>query len=843
MFADVRYALRSLRKTPGFAALAVLVLAMGIGLNTAIFSLINAALFAPPPGVQDAATLRYVYLTPEAQALNYNDITLLRSSNSVFAGLATLNPDGTKFGSGGDVQIVAGESVSSNYFDLLGVKAAHGRTFVADDDRPEAPLGVVISDRLWAREFRRDPAILGKIVRLRRPGLAAESQWPDYAVIGIIGPEFRGAWSPFSPTEYWVVNSQRSRDYASPLDGRIGRLENTIALLVIGRFKPDATDSRADVEFTALAAQIRTGDRQKLKEWGLDVETTRRVRLPFGRASGSAVSVRLATGLLAVAGTVLFVATMNLAGMLMARGMSKQAEIAARLTLGASRIRIVGQLLVESFVFAVAGGLGGLVLARLLTLAFLSQTPAVAGSPFGQTAFSLDVPIDARVLAFATVVSFVTAILVTLAPARQAWRTNIIMVLSNGAGSQQTGRMRTTLRQWILVPQVALSVALLVIAGAMGRPLLRAAMVPPGYDPDKVAYVNFNFAAFNRNIERDETLRNQYLQKRTTAYRVILDRVSQLPGLSTAAFSQMPPSASSSTWIVSADSYTANQRYWISSQRVSPDYFTTMGIKLTAGRLFDLGDSPTSPPVAIICERLARMLFPGQNPIGQRVADNWPDSNYPPRWREVVGVVNEIQTPLTDGASPYVYASLTQDVHPYAMTILARGDRPQGDLIREIRGLVAAADADIEIMASGPLVESIDAMAYPRRMATTIISLAGVFGLFLSAVGIYGVVSHSVSQRLREIGIRATLGASRGDLMSLILKEGARIAVIGGAAGIALAFLATKYAASVFAQMPQPDFTSAALAPAVISAAILLACVAPARRAARVDPIVVLRDY
>ena len=458
MLQDLRYALRTLRKSPGFAVVAVLVLAVGIGVNTAIFSLINAVLFRPPD-VTAPGELRYVYLkNPRVYGVTYRDYRYLLESNDVFADFVGVAADSARLGSGADVVMMRGERVTSNYFSLLGIAPAFGRTLSADDDQNDRPRVVVISHSLWTRQFHGDPEILGKNLRLTRPGVLAADQWPDYAIVGVMPPGFKGVSNPWEPTQYWVPHVRRWDDYRDQRRVQYRQepltLDRTSFGLLIGRLKKDVSDERVDVVITTLGDQIRQAHYPTVRDFGLIAQDARRVRLPFD-PRGEVVPSRLAFGLLAVAGAVLLIALINLIGLLMARGITRSTEIAVRLTLGASRWRLTRRSLTEGLLLAVAGGGLGLLVGRALIVFFVDYTPTEFGQ-YSSVPFSLDVPIDLRVLGFTALLCLGAGVLVGLAPARQAVRDRSADGARSARMPRRVGRSRASAGSWSFRRSVSL---------------------------------------------------------------------------------------------------------------------------------------------------------------------------------------------------------------------------------------------------------------------------------------------------------------------------------------------------------------------------------------------------
>lgn len=836
LWQDVRYAVRVLARSPAFTAVAVLVLALGLGLNTAIFSIINAVLFRVLP-VRAPGELMYVYHQRPDWSIGYRDYLFLRDRNDVFATIFATGGDRAAIGTGGQAEWTRGEMVTANYFDALGVKAMRGRTFVPEQDEASgAPPVVVISDGLWRRRFDANPEIVGSSIQLVLPGIPRTDQQPDYTVIGITPPEFKGL-STWQPTEYWVPLVQRAGDWNR---GERDPLART-AVVPVGRLKPRVARAQARAVITALGAQLRhvSPERERSRDWGLVLLDARRVSLPFA-PRGEVVPDRLAAGLMAVSAMVLLIAAANLAGMLMARGVTRANEIAVRLALGAGRWRTTRQFLAESVLIAIAAGALGLAIARLLVHAFLNNMPAQVGR-FGSMRISFDVPVDGHVLLFTLLLCVAAGVGAGLAPALRASKADVIGALSGASATP--ARTRWRLRYWIVIPQICLSLVLLVGAGTLVRPLLRTEAVEPGYEADNVVLVDFDLPSPGRYKQQTREVMDSFLQRRTQFYGRLLERAKALPDAEAVSLVMLGlPLTRSGTWFIRREDFASGQHRWLSSATVSSGYFKAMGIRLLRGRLFGDRDGRSTPGVAVVCEAAARQLWPGKNPIGQYLAQHWPDSSYPPRWLEVIGVVNEVKPALSEGGSnPYVYVALEQQERPLAVSVIGRGRGRPGDLLKGLRDAVSAADVDAQILGSQTMNEAIAALRYPRRITAAILAISGLIGLLLASAGLYGVVSYSVAQRLREMGIRAALGARRIDITRLVLGDGLRILLVSAVAGSALAFGALRVTASLVVAFPKADAVTFIVVPVLLGAVILLACYLPARRASRVDPVEVLR--
>ena len=851
---DLRYAVRSLLRRPGFAAVAVLVLSVGIGVNTAVFSLVNAVLLRPLPAVRAPQELLYLYSDSRESGLSsltYGDYLLLREETAAFTGMFAVSRDRATLRSGRETRPVNGECVSANYFDVLGVSPVIGRPFGASDDDPGAdPVGI-ISHRLWMSRYHSDKAILGKPLDLDMPraaGLYGPSK--AYTIVGVAAPDFRGTGSPWEQADYWVPLAQRAIDAAANWPGMTLQRWPVVA---VGRLRPGIPRQRAEAGVTTRQEALREAAPWRAPDWRLIVLDRRTTPLPFD-SLGRVVPARLAAALLAVSAILLMIAATNLTGLLMARAVSRSGEIAIRLSLGAGRWRVVRQLLVESQLLSAVGGGCALLCARLLLRAFVAQIPG----RWQFSTVSLDVPLDGRVLAFTAAVCVASGIVVGVMPALRSARTDVIGALAGGTGATPR-KARLHLRQWILIPQVCLSLVLLLVAGACASALLQAEWDDPGYDADHVVLVDYQLPEPDRATidaiqapgrggdTRDAAaLRGAYQERRRFVQRTIIEHVSALPELSAAGLAFVDPNGvplpTSRSQVVALGDYPRGPHHFATRGWVSPGYFDALGIQLLRGRLLDARDDTNAARVAVVSDTLARTLWPGRDPVGERLAQHEADSAFQPRWLEVVGVVRDVRRPLSDGWSePAYYVPIEQHSLSFGLTVVARGQGNPARLIEAVKGAVGQADGSAVTAAGRTMEEALAAALYPRRMAASVLGVSGLSGLLLACVGIYGVLSYSVAQRVREMGIRAALGATRTDIIRLLLVEGLRILVIGAALGLVLAKGALRLTSNLVVALPALDWLTFVTVPLVLAAIVCLACYLPARRAARTDPMVSLR--
>jgi predicted permease len=859
---DVVYALRGFRRSRGFTLVALLVLAFGIAANTTIFSVVNAVLLRPLP-VAQPETLRFlsVVFTREVKVRGYGvppaTLEQLAQRTDVFGGVAGFFSDTAKLGTGLSATRVVGERVTTGYFDVLGVHAALGRTFAPADDLPGAEPVIVISDRFWRTKLDANPNVIGTTVDLRSPYTFGGTYYRHhrvYTVVGVMPPAFKGVSTVWVPSDYWVPLRQRASDLVESRREMSGRLdaaavasfmEGWTRAIAIVRPLPGA--SGATVAAAAKAAEQElpetawaTSGGVRREKGTIVVDRSLEGRLPFDPA-GAVVPERLAAALMLVPVLVMLIATANLAGILMARGVARRGEIGVRLALGAGRGRMVRQMMTESLLLSLAGAAAAIALSRgfiKLVAAFMPRFAGVGG--FNLAAVSLDLPLDGRVLLFTILLGIVVGVLVGMTPALQALRTDVLAVL---AGTAQAASPRSRFRRWILVPQICFSIVLLLAAGVLVRALLRAEFADRGFDPSGVVYAELaRPPRYSGSMTPQQRQAENARQK--AEYLHLLQQVRTVPGVEIAAL------ANKTVWtnqdnvaVVTRESYREGQKRWAAGAHVSDGYFEAMRLPIVRGRAFDTNDTVSSPPVAIICEELARLLWPdAQGGLGEYVANPDPATTTPPTWLRVVGIARAVKVPGgEDRPKPFLYLPIAQRPSLLAASILARGRGNTAELLKTLPAAIVAAQRDAEIPRARTIAEDIGEALYPTRLAATVLAVSGLFGLLLSVVGLYGVVSYSAAQRMREIGIRCALGAERRDLLALLLRDAVVALAVAVVIGVGLGFAAVRIVSSMVVALPRLDAVTMIAIPLTLSAVILAACLRPVRRATRVNPIDVLR--
>jgi len=816
LFQDLRYGLRMLLKNPGFTLIAVLTLALGIGANTAIFSIVNALLLRPMPGVVEAERLVQVGRTHEDavfDSLSYPDYLDYREQNTVFSGIAVYSKTPLHLSNAeteGRAERVRGELVSGGYFSTLGVKAALGRTLTpADDSAPGANPVAVIGYDLWQRRFGADTAIVGKTIKLNaRP----------FTVIGVAVEGFEGTVVG-GATEMWLPITMFAEVRPQERKGNFLTMRGTQWIGGFARLKPGVTLQQAQAEMTTIAQRLALAYPNTNRTVGV------RLAPHFGMWPGDRADAQQFTELLLLAaGLTLLIACANIANLLFARATVRQKEIGVRLALGASRARILRQLLTESLLLAMLSGLAGLFVARWAgDFIMRFWTP----KSYHGLQTSLELGLDAPVLTFAFAVSLVTGIVFGLVPAWQAARTDLLPVLKDGAPSGRTPR-QPRLRGALIVSQIAISLVVLVGAGLCVRTLHNALSINRGYNVGRVLTAEIDLG---RQGYSEEGGRGFYQQ--------LLERVQSLPGVESASLAHKSPLSSQMGTVVRPEGLTENSpstavRYNI----VTPRHLETIGLRLLRGRDFNAQDTAQAPGVAIINEALARSLWGEQNPLGSAL---FAHTSRDVQRIEIIGVVNDARYgSVLRPPHLHLYLPVTQEYQSsMALHVKMAGDPASlnAGVQREVRTL----DPNLPIYNVRTLSAQLDQVLASQRLAAALIGSLGILALLLAGIGLYGVMAYAVSQRTREIGIRMALGAQRGDVQKLIVRQGMTLALMGVALGLFASFAFTRVLKSLLFGVSATDPLTFAVIPVLMAGVALLACWIPVRRAAKVDPMVALR--
>jgi predicted permease len=812
IFQDLRFALRRLSKSPGFTLVAVASLALGVGANAAIFSLVNAVLLRPLP-VRDPGRLVSVSLTGKddsMQAFSYPTYKDFRDRNQTLDGLFAERMAPLSLSRGAGNERVWGYLVSGNYFEVLGVGAERGRTFTqADDGAPlSAPLAVV-SHSCWQRRFGGDPDLVGRDVQLNGH---------PFRVVGVMPEGFAGTEIIYTP-EVWVPMSMQ--EWVEPGNAWLER-RTTQNLFAVGRLKEGVTSEQAEASLNLLAGQLG-------REYPDTDEGRKVVLIPPGfilpQLRGAVVG--FAAVLMGAVSLVLLIACANLANLLLARASGRRKEIALCVALGASRWRLVRQLLVESLLLALAGGGAGLLLA-----AWLMELVAAYRPPIDIPVW-IETGVDWRVLLFALGASLLTTVIFGLVPALQATRTDLVPALRGVASSRARGRSR--LRGALVVAQVTLSLVLLVAAGLTVRALRQLQTASPGFE------VEYGLvASFDLGLQGYDEARGRDFQRR------LLERVRALPGVRAASLTDLFPLSlnysNNDIHIEGRPGARGANAAQAMVASVEPDYFAAMGIPLVTGRPFGGRDAPEAPRVVVVNETFARRFFPGVDPareaVGKRVSFRGDEGP----WDEIVGVAKDGKYwTIGEAPQPFVYSPLAQS---YASTVTLVVRAPGGDaraLAPALNAEVRALDAGLPLFDVKTMEEHLGVSLFPARVAAALLGGFGLLALVLAATGVYGVVSYAAAQQTREIGIRVALGARRRDVLRLVAGRGMLLVALGVALGLAGALALTRFMEGVLYGVSASDPLTFALVAALLLAVALVACLVPARRATKVDPMIALR--
>jgi predicted permease len=824
LWQDVRYGVRMLAKNRGFTAVAVLTLALGIGLNAAIFSVVNAVLFRPLPvaapeqlvGLYNLEPREFISHTPIA----YPDYRDLRDSAKSFDGLMGYALTPLALERGDESELVFGETVTGNYFTTLGVKPHAGRLFTQDDDlnRGAHPV-VVLSHAAWQQRFGGDAGIVGREIRLNGH---------PFTVVGVTAPKFTGLLRAIAP-ELWVPMAMRTALHAPTTVNVEDKAIQDVDLLdnrgrrwmwVMGRLKPGVTIEQADAEVRSIGKRLAEvyPDTNKDRTVGLLPASDVKILPGVDKVLYGTSFV-----LMGVVGLVLLVASANVANMLLARATARRKEMALRLALGGSRGRLVRQLLTESLLLALAGGAAGLLLAQWSNAALNGmQLPLPVQLALGLT-------LDFRVLAFTALLATLTAVFFGLAPALHSTRTDLVVALKEEGSRSGGARSKRRLQSALVVAQVAISLVLLIGAGLSLRSLQNAHLINPGFESQGVVVAWFQ-----------PGLRGYSQPQIENYYRTLTERIRALPGVESVALaSHVPLSFEIRTDRAAPEGQdTGPDREWpdVDSAQVGPGYFATMRIPIVRGRDFAEHDNANSPCVVIANETLARRFWPNEEALGKRVRI---DREKP--YCTVMGVARDGKY-RTLGEEPrgYLYFALLQN-YPKSAGVVVRAAGPAAQMASLVRREARLLDEKVPVSSVRPLEEVISVSLLLPRSGATLFGLFGVLGLTLACVGLYGVLAFLVSQRTHEIGIRMALGAQSADILKLVVGHGLALTLVGVGIGVAGAAALTRAIAVLLYGVSSTDAATYVGVSLLLLLVALAACWIPARRASRVDPIVALR--
>ncbi len=805
---DLRYGLRMLAKAPGFTLVAVMILAIGIGGNAMVFSWIRAVLVNPLPGIADSSRVvaaETVMPSGEYHTSSYPDYRDYRDQNSVFSGLVgfEMMPVDMSVGNEAMPERTWGFIVTGNYFDVLGVNPAMGRTFHAEDDKAlnSAPY-IVLSHSLWIRRFGADPHVVGRTIRINAH---------PFTVVGVAPRDFVGTVAGVLG-DFWVPMMMQPEI----LGGENLEERTPTFVHMMGRLKPGVSVAAAQAQMSTLARHLAA-------EYPLTDRNVRVAVLPVWKAHyGVQDFLRsVLTFLMIVAVAVLLIACVNVANLLLARATSRAKEIAIRAALGATRGRLIRQLLIESLLLAVAGGVGGIFLA-LWGAGLLAFFFPPAHFPVGLT-----LGVDGPVLAFTLLVCLVTGLIFGLAPALRISRTDLNEPLKETGRTTGSSAGSRRLRDILCAFEMVLATVLLIGAGLLVRSLHNAEAASPGFQPENVALAAFDLQAASYSDEKASIYFDQ-----------LLARVRGLPGVESASLEQYVP-----LWFygrgashVDIEGYTPkpNEYMGIEFNVVGPEYFHTLEIPLVQGRDFSEQDRPGAPKSVIINQTMANRFWPQQSAVGHHI-HLWGD------WRTVVGVARDIKYHrMNEPPESFVYLPSLQAGSTDA-NLLVRSRGSSSALLGAIRWEAKSLDPRVQPLETDNLSDLLRVSLFANRMAASLATILGALGMLLAALGIYGVLSYTISQRVREIGIRMALGAQSADILQLVIGQGLRLAVAGAAAGAVISLILTRWMTTLLFGVSPTDPTTFAIVILLVTGVSVLAAYIPARRAMRMDPMVALR--
>jgi putative ABC transport system permease protein len=804
--ADLRYAARQLLQSPGFALVSILTLALGIGASTAIFSAVNPILFQPLPypHADQLMMLQELRNKGSAQRPTFGTFSGLSEGSHSFEAIAVMKPWQATMVGTGQPERFEGQRVSAGYFRALGVLPSMGRDFRASDDQFRGPNVVVLSDRLWRQRFAGDSAILGKQVTL--DGVL-------FTVIGVMPGSFENVLAPSA--ELWA---SLQYDPSLPVEGR----EWGHHLRMVGRLRPEVSAVQAGEETKGILRPFAQKHAKGYDCCGGAPDGMVVSRLQDEVTRGVKASLLVILG---AVGLVLVIACVNVTNLLLARGARRRGEFALRAALGAGRMRLIRQLLAESLLLAVIGGILGMVIAEIGVRGLVALSPA--GLPRVGA-----ISVDGAVFTFAFGITTLVGLVSGLAPALQAQHSDPHNALRQSSRTATGGHQLT--RRMLVVSEVALALVLLVGAGLLLRSLEHLFAIDPGFDSAHLLTMQVQISG--RRFDSTDTRGRFFAQVR--------EEVLKVPGVTAAAFtSQLPLSGDFEVYGLQLESNPNGKAEGLLQYAVSPSYFETMSIPLRVGRLLDERDRAGAPKAVLISESFAKRKFPSQTPIGQRVRAGIEAGHEDRPWATIVGVVGDVkQTSLAVTASEAFYTTTTQwDWVDPAQSLVVRTRGDAAALAPAIRNAIWSIDKDQPVVRVATMGTLLTASQAQRRFALILFEAFGIVALLLAAVGIYGVLSGSVTERMREIGVRAALGASRRDILALILRQGMTLTGIGVVIGVGGAIAASQAIISMLYGISRFDPITYFGVIALLATVSGLACWVPAWRAAKVDPAITFR--
>ncbi len=806
LWQDLRFGIRTLIKSPGFAIVALLTLALGIGANSAIFSVVNSILLRP-----------LAYKNPEQLVtINHNYIKInLKASVSVFGykhycdnaksfeSIAALTGWAANLTGEGEPERLTGQSVTANFFQTLGVEASQGRTFATGEDSEGKNRVLVLSHGFWQRRFGGDPNILNKTLSLNGE---------NYTVVGVMPEGFQfgremgmiiDLWRPIAFTPQQLSPDGITNEF----------------LMVIGRLRQGVTQQQAQTEMHSIAANLRQQYMQGADATNWDLLVTSLRELVVG-------DIRLMLWIvMLVVGFVLLIACANVANLLLARAAARQKEIAVRTALGAGRWRIIRQLLTESVLLSVVGGAFGLLIGYWGVKALIALNE-------DRIPRANEISLDWRVMLFTFGVSILTGILFGIVPAIQTTKTDLHETLKEG-GRSAAAATKHWVRSVLVVTEIALALAVLIGAGLLVKSFMRVQEVNPGFNPQGLLTMSLSLPDFKYSEA----------PQRANFYKQLINDLRPLPGVQSAgAVSVLPLSgggSSGSFRIEGRDVPRGQSSPHGARWAATPDYFKTLGIPIVSGRYFEERDTADGHQVVIIDQALAAKYWPNEDPLGKRIVFEGTRDN--PNWREIVGIVGHVKHTDLEGESRAQYYIPHQQRAQPSMTVVLRTGGDPNALASAARNAVSNLDRELPVFRVRTMDQFVADSMTQRRFALLLIGIFAGLALLLAAIGLYGVMAYSVTQRTHELGLRMALGAQAADVLKLVVKQGMLLAGIGLIIGIVGAFFLSRLMKTLLFNVSATDPMIFAAIAATLAAVALLACFFPARRATKVDPMVALR--
>jgi predicted permease len=810
---DVRYSLRMIAKAPGFAVIAILTLALGIGANTTIFSWVNSALLNPVPGLASPNEVVALTLSNPGEnpfAFTYPDIQALRDGQQSFTGITACNIASMSLSGFGKPERLWGMVATANYFDVLGVRPILGRGFLPEEDlKPGGAPVAVISYRLWQTHFGASPNVVGQQVEI--------NQHP-FTIVGVTPAVFQGSqtgvrteiWVPIMMVDQIVPRSDLLHDH------------HYFWLFAFGRLKPGVQPEKAQQEMTVLLQpEVKSFPEEHRGHSSVSVYPL--WKSPFGLNFFLATLLPI---LMVIAGLVLLLACANVANLMLVRSVGRRREIAIRMSLGASRWRLVRQLLVESLLLSLAGGVVALLITTWTAGTFMKFIPAT------DFPISLGVPIDRAVLIAAFAISLLTGVIFGILPALRSSSLAPGAVLKEDTGNASGSLRKARLTSGLVVAQISLSLLLLICAGLFIRSFLSAQNINPGFNAHNVMVASY------------DVFTSGYSDERAAAFdRQLEAKLEATPGIKSAALSSRLPLGFGGSSSVKPEGYVpqANESMETQAAMITPNYFQTLEIPMVKGRDFTMQDNMSSQRVAIVSEAFVNRYWPNQEGLGKQV-----NSDLTHEWFTVVGVARDSKvTGLNEKPTPFLYlphyqVNLLNQPGGSSMNVIARTTGDPLAMGKTVEQTIHELNADLVVFSVTTLESSEAISSFPQRIAGTFVGAFGLLALVLAAVGIYGVTAYTTRQRTHEIGVRMALGASKQDILRLVLGHGLRLTFIGVAVGLAASFALTRYLGSLLLGVTSTDAITFSGVAVLLCAVALFACFIPARRAMRVDPMVAL---